>query len=80
MIHSKSKQLHFNMAQNESYLKWMWSQINVVSNECSLDWTWSHVNVVSNECGHKRKWSQMNMFNRNVVLNVVVSDKRVLKW
>jgi len=70
LIHSKSKQLHFNIAQNECDLKWMWCQLYVVSNECGLKWMWSQMNVVSNECGLKWMWSQMN----------VVSNDCGLKW
>ena len=72
VIHSKSKQIHFNMAYKECDLKWVLSQVNVVSNkcglksmwsqnECGLKWMWSQMNVVSNECGLKWMWSQMNV-------------------
>jgi len=27
LVHSKSKQLHFNVAWNDCDLKWMWSQM-----------------------------------------------------
>jgi len=46
VIHSKSKQLHFNVEYNERDLKRTWSQMNLVSINVAS-------NVVSNDCGLK---------------------------
>jgi len=55
VFHRKVKQLHFNVAQNDCDLNWIWSQMKK-----------SHVNVVSNkqvtkERDLKRTWSRMNL-------------------
>jgi len=36
VIHSESKQLHFNAAWNECYLKLVWSEMKVISTQCWL--------------------------------------------
>ena len=86
MIHSKSKQLHFNIAWNECGLKWLWSPMTVVSNDCGLKWLWSQMTVVSNDCGLQWLWSPMAVVSNDCGLQwlwspmTVVSNDCGLQW